>query len=171
MKQKIKTRKGFIQIPILIAIIVGVIAIGGVTYVGIKQYKINQAEEFKKQQDSSTQTPLPSTSEQKPLVPNENVPYVPNQSQILEDQANRALLESLYNQDDDEAVDYFYKFNDAWRENPVRNCRNDVIYSYEIAQAVMGNLEDDMLKKYGKSRSWREVIEVTFKSWCLDKGY
>jgi S1-C subfamily serine protease len=35
------TNKGFIQIPILIAIIVGVLTVGGVGYAGVKQYKVN----------------------------------------------------------------------------------------------------------------------------------
>jgi S1-C subfamily serine protease len=36
-----KKNKGFIQIPILIAIIVGVLTVGGVGYAGVKQYKVN----------------------------------------------------------------------------------------------------------------------------------
>ncbi len=98
-------------------------------------------------------------------------PSTPSQSQILEDQANQALLESLYNQDNDKAWERFYSFNDAWRESPARNCRKEVTYSYEIAELVMGALEDDMVRKYGESLSWRNVIEFTFKSWCLDRGY
>ena len=43
--------KGFIQIPILIAIIIGVIAIGGGGYFGIKQYQNYQAEKINKEQE------------------------------------------------------------------------------------------------------------------------
>lgn len=39
-----KSRKGFIQIPILIAIIVGVIVVGGAGYVGVKQYRGHKVE-------------------------------------------------------------------------------------------------------------------------------
>lgn len=45
--------KGFIQIPILIAIIVGVVVVGGAGYVGVKQYQNYQAE--KPQQEAVDQ--------------------------------------------------------------------------------------------------------------------
>lgn len=112
-----------------------------------------------------------SIAEPEPSVPSESVPFTSSQSQILEDQVNQALLESLYNQDNDKAWEHFYSFNDAWRENPARNCRNKATYSYEIAELIMGGLEDSMIRKYGKSLSWRKTIEFTFKSWCLDRGY
>ena len=35
-----KNQRGFIQIPILIAIIVGVLVVGGAGYVGVKQIKV-----------------------------------------------------------------------------------------------------------------------------------
>jgi len=44
VKHKMKKQKGFIQIPILIAIIVGVFVVGGVGYIGVKQYQKHQAE-------------------------------------------------------------------------------------------------------------------------------
>ena len=48
-----KNQKGFIQIPILIAIIVGVFVVGGAGYVGIKQYQKNKVE--KPQQETFAQ--------------------------------------------------------------------------------------------------------------------
>ena len=48
-----KPQKGFIQIPILIAIIVGVVVIGGGGYFGytqFKSYQIRQAEKEKQAQ-------------------------------------------------------------------------------------------------------------------------
>src|SRR3989344_6695162 len=48
-----KNQKGFIQIPILIAIIVGVFVVGGAGYVGIKQYQKNKVE--KPQQETLAQ--------------------------------------------------------------------------------------------------------------------
>src|SRR3989338_3931104 len=39
-----KNQKGFIQIPILIAIIIGVFVVGGASYVGVRQYQSHQAE-------------------------------------------------------------------------------------------------------------------------------
>ncbi|MFA6136159.1 MAG: hypothetical protein WC705_02270 [Candidatus Paceibacterota bacterium] len=39
MKDKIKSQKGFIQIPLLIAIITGILAIGGISYFGVEQYR------------------------------------------------------------------------------------------------------------------------------------
>ena len=39
-------QKGFIQIPILIAIIVGLLVLGGGSYLGVKQYKEHQQEKF-----------------------------------------------------------------------------------------------------------------------------
>ncbi len=110
-------------------------------------------------------------SEPEPPAPRPSSPPPPSQSQILQDQANQALLEALYNQDNDKAWERFYSFNDAWRENPARNCRNEATYSYEIAKLVMGALEDDMLRKYGKSLLWRKTIEFTFNSWCVNRGY
>lgn len=41
---KMKNQKGFIQIPFLIAIIAGVLVLGGGGYLGIRQYQNNQAE-------------------------------------------------------------------------------------------------------------------------------
>jgi len=47
-------QKGFIQIPILIAIIVGVFVTGGASYVGVKQYRNHQAEQI--QQEAAIET-------------------------------------------------------------------------------------------------------------------
>ena len=34
-----KSQKGFIQIPILIAVITGILIIGGTSYIGVKRYQ------------------------------------------------------------------------------------------------------------------------------------
>ncbi len=39
-----KNPKGFIQIPILIAIIVGILVLGGIGYFGVKQYQSSQRD-------------------------------------------------------------------------------------------------------------------------------
>ena len=39
-------------------------------------------------------------------------------------------------------------FNDAWRDNPAKNCKNEVTYDYDIAQFIMKGLQDQMVKKY-----------------------
>lgn len=46
---KVRNKQGFIQIPILIAIIAGVLVLGGGGYWGIKQYQSNQAEQFERE--------------------------------------------------------------------------------------------------------------------------
>ncbi len=51
-----KNQRGFIQIPILIAIIIGVLAIGGAGYVGVKQYQ-NHKIEIAKENNQATSTP------------------------------------------------------------------------------------------------------------------
>src|SRR3989344_4575419 len=45
-----KSKKGFIQIPILIAIVIGILALGGVTYIGIQQRQIKEAVKVKNQE-------------------------------------------------------------------------------------------------------------------------
>lgn len=147
-----------------------------------------EIEELKKQQSSSqsqTQSLVPKqevlkggrkiiidhTQHYEPSTPSENVPTAPSQSQILQDQANQALLDTLEKKDIDEAWERFYSFNDAWRENPARNCRNEITYSYGVARLVIGALQDNLMRKYGKSLNWLNAIEFTFKSWCLDRGY
>ena len=56
-----KNQRGFIQIPILIAIIVGVLVVGGAGYVGVKQYQSHQLKnpqnEVAKENNQSTSTP------------------------------------------------------------------------------------------------------------------
>jgi len=106
-----------------------------------------------------------------PPAPKESAPAAPSQSQILQDQANRALLEALEKKDTDEAWERYYSFNDAWRENPARNCRNEATYSYEIAKLVMGALQDNLVRKYGTSGNWRAVIDLAFQQFCVDRGY
>ena len=49
MKGKIKNQKGFIQIPILIVIIVGLLVVGGAGYFSVKQYQNYQAEKVEKE--------------------------------------------------------------------------------------------------------------------------
>lgn len=46
MKEKNKTQKGFIQIPLLIAIIVGVLVVVGGSYFGFRQYKNYQSQKL-----------------------------------------------------------------------------------------------------------------------------
>ena len=56
-----KNQRGFIQIPILIAIIVGVLVVGGAGYVGVKQYQSHQLKnpynEVARENNQSTSTP------------------------------------------------------------------------------------------------------------------
>ena len=47
-----KNRKGFIQIPLLIAIIAGVLVLGGGGYIGLKQYQRYQTEKIRKEKSS-----------------------------------------------------------------------------------------------------------------------
>ncbi len=47
-----KNQKGFIQIPILIAIVVGIFAIGVAGYIGVRQYKIFQSEKIEKEKQA-----------------------------------------------------------------------------------------------------------------------
>src|SRR3989344_3774873 len=64
-----KNQKGFIQIPILIAIIIGVIVVGGAGYVGVQQYQNHQTEKPRQEtvaqssQETSTPTSTPEISE------------------------------------------------------------------------------------------------------------
>ncbi|MEI8270981.1 MAG: trypsin-like peptidase domain-containing protein, partial [bacterium] len=44
-----KIQKGFIQIPLLIAIVVGVLVLGSVGYFGVKQYQTSQTEKITKE--------------------------------------------------------------------------------------------------------------------------
>lgn len=48
-KNKIQNKEGFIQIPILIAIIVGIIITGGAGYFGVEQYKNYQVQKIEKE--------------------------------------------------------------------------------------------------------------------------
>ncbi|MDO8554959.1 MAG: trypsin-like peptidase domain-containing protein [bacterium] len=54
---KMKTQKGFIQIPILIAIIAGVLVLGGDGYLGVKQYQNRQIVNPKNENRQITTTP------------------------------------------------------------------------------------------------------------------
>jgi len=47
-----KNQKGFIQIPLLIAIIAGVLVIGGAGYIGVKQYQNYQAGKIEKEKEA-----------------------------------------------------------------------------------------------------------------------
>ena len=51
-----KHQQGFIQIPILIAIIAGILVVGGGSYVGVKQYQNHQIE-IAKENNQATSTP------------------------------------------------------------------------------------------------------------------
>ena len=49
-----KSRKGFVQIPLLIAIIAGVLVVGGGGYFGIKQYQNYRAEKIESEKQAQT---------------------------------------------------------------------------------------------------------------------
>lgn len=50
-----KTQRGFIQTPFLIAIIAGILVLGGVSYFGVKQYQKSQQENLTKEQQAQEQ--------------------------------------------------------------------------------------------------------------------
>ena len=50
-----KTQKGFIQTPLLIAIIVGILVLGGAGYFGVTQYQKSQQENIAKEQQAQEQ--------------------------------------------------------------------------------------------------------------------
>lgn len=115
--------------------------------------------------------PVQSASKQKPQPPQPTTPQAPSQSQILQDQANQALLDELEKKDTDEAWKMTFMYNDAWRDNPARNCKGEATYSYDIALFIMQGLQDKMVKKYGSSLNWVAGIQHIYKSWCTDRGY
>ncbi|MFH1454866.1 MAG: hypothetical protein ABIF22_00885 [bacterium] len=53
-----KTQKGFIQIPILVAIIAGILIVSGTGYIGIKKYGNYQEEKITKEQEAENQRKL-----------------------------------------------------------------------------------------------------------------
>lgn len=103
-----------------------------------------------------------------PPAPKENAPAAPSQSQALQDRANQALLDSLYSQDHDKAFKASLLYNDEWRDMPSEYCTKGM---HEIAVLVIGTMQEDMMKKYGKSLNWLNGLELMWKSWCLDRGY
>lgn len=91
-----------------------------------------------------------------------------NQSQILQDRVNQTLLDSLYSQDHDKAYEAILLYNDEWRDMPNEYCTKGM---HEIAVLVIGTMQENMMKKYGKSLNWSNGLELMWKSWCLDRGY
>jgi hypothetical protein len=84
MKEKIKNQKGFIQIPILIAIMAGVLVLGGGGYFSIKQYHNYQVANNKKVDDSEVNIKLQDTITKlkpAPAVSNDAVKLTPSQDQ------------------------------------------------------------------------------------------
>ena len=70
MKEKIKNHRGFIQIPILIAIIVSILVLGGGGYFGIKQYQNNQVEKIEQEkiaQEKENEMQAKTDAQQKAL--------------------------------------------------------------------------------------------------------
>lgn len=55
VQTEMKNQKGFIQIPLFIAIIAGVLVLGGGGYFGVKKYQNYQAEEVEKQKEAEAQ--------------------------------------------------------------------------------------------------------------------
>lgn len=81
MKEKIKTQEGFIQIPLLIAIIMGVLVIGGAGYIGVRQYQNYQAEKIVQEKEREGGELKKQITENKkgnfepnPIPLNQNVP-------------------------------------------------------------------------------------------------
>ena len=113
MKEKIKNQIGFIQIPILIAIIVGVLIIGGGGYFGIKEYKNYQAQkekqvkeqeiiarqenetkESKKEEEVQKNTEESETKQAEETQEKEYIPLI-QQPQSYIDEINKAIEEDI----------------------------------------------------------------------------
>lgn len=62
MQEKIK-QKGFIQIPILVTIIAGVLIVGGISYIGVKQYQNYQTQKIEKEKQTQELTKLQQDKE------------------------------------------------------------------------------------------------------------
>ncbi|MBI2123819.1 MAG: hypothetical protein HYU04_01100 [Candidatus Wildermuthbacteria bacterium] len=82
MKEKIRNQSGFIQIPILIAIIAGILVLGGGGYFGVRQYKSYQAKQIEKegvaQEKDKQNVTQPVPEQPTPVIP--TVPVVPSDS-------------------------------------------------------------------------------------------
>lgn len=163
------------KVVIFLILIFSLLAIFQYTqYIKLKRQNVQLQETAKEPQipkfDLLEGIDLEESEPVKTEIPQQR-PVVSDQSQILQDQANKALLNDLQEKDFKETMDTFMSFNDAWRENPEKNCRNSSTYNYDIAQLVVGILEDKMTKNYGTSLNWRAATDLAFKHWCLDRGY
>lgn len=93
-----ENQKGFIQIPILIAIIVGVLVVGGAGYVGVKQYQNNRTEIA---QESNQAASTPELSEVERL--RQEVEQLKNQQSPSQTQSS-ALKQEVVNPAPDKRI-------------------------------------------------------------------
>ena len=93
-----KSRKGFIQIPLLIAIIAGVLVLGGGGYVGVKQYQSYQAEKARVAQEKEQEAQAIAEVQQKALEQaTAEIEKLKTENQATKNQ--QALLEKKVDQD------------------------------------------------------------------------
>src|SRR3989344_2697499 len=88
MKNK---RAGFIQIPILIAIVVGIFVVGGVGYVEVRQYK-NQSQQNNQQRTVLDQNNKATTTQQHSVTQDKTQSRSPKQDMMNTVPTKRVIL-------------------------------------------------------------------------------
>lgn len=86
-----KNQRGFIQIPLLVAIIAGVLVVGGGGYLGIKQYKNYQAEKTEKEKLS--QEKEKQTQEQQKALESTQAEIEKLKKESIDAQRKQTILE------------------------------------------------------------------------------
>lgn len=101
MEEKMITQKGLIQIPLLIAIIVGILVLSGAGYVGVKQYQNNQAkiiEQERVAQEKEKESQIATEAQQKALeVAQQEIQKLKEQSTKSEENQQQ-LAQKVLNQ-------------------------------------------------------------------------
>lgn len=161
MKQN-NNLKGFIQIPLLIAVIVGILVMGGIGYVGVKQYQNYQAEKIEKEKTAQETERLKQEEAKQREEEKQKMENLQKEIDVLKNKPSQIIVKNTPTQENDLSLiikqwqsiivyiecNFYYRDNGVWGDKYLTQAGSGILQKYSTEINILTNKHVALDEKY-----------------------